>query len=356
MQQPSSTELLRVDNVTKVFNIRRGFATTQFHAVDEATFTLDEAKPEILSIAGESGSGKTTLARMLLAMDAATSGTLQYKGRDVGSLSRREKRAWFFKEVQPVFQDPFAAFSPLKQIDSYLFETVRNYNMASKAGAAEYVDKVLQEVGLSLAEIAGRYPNELSGGQAQRVAVARALITKPSLLIADEPVSMLDASLRMSIVNMFRRLKDSQGVSIVYITHDLATAYYSADRIAVMLRGWIVEMGPVENVLGDPLHPYTQNLKESIPRTDPDRVWEKSPSLAVMDSDEYMLTGCKFAGRCPHVQDICRQQAPNNYEVKGRMVKCFLYDEETVGAAGVARHVAGELPKADSGVAAATQQ
>ncbi len=343
--------LLRLEDVTKVFNIRRGFATTQFHAVDEATFTLDQAKPEILSIAGESGSGKTTLARMLLGMDKPTSGLLQYKGRDVSKLSRREKRNWFFREVQPVFQDPFAAFSPLKRIDSYLFETVNNYKMANKAGADAYVDEVLQEVGLSLAEIKGRYPNELSGGQAQRVAVARALITKPGLIIADEPVSMLDASLRMSIVNMFRNLKDSQGVSIVYITHDLATAYYSADRIAVMLRGWIVELGPVENVLGDPLHPYTQNLKESIPRTDPDRVWEESPSLAVMDSDEYMLTGCKFAGRCPHVQEICRHEVPDDYEAKGRTVKCFLYDEETVGAEGVARHVAGELPEADSGIA-----
>ena len=348
MPQPSKPALLQLEDVTKVFNIRRGFATSHFHAVDEASFTLDEAKPEILSIAGESGSGKTTLARMLLGMDTATSGLLQYKGRDVSKLSRKEKRAWFFKEVQPVFQDPFAAFSPLKRIDSYLFETVNNYGMAPKAGADQYVDDVLQEVGLSLAEIKGRYPNELSGGQAQRVAVARALITKPGLIIADEPVSMLDASLRMSIVNMFRRLKDSQGVSMIYITHDLATAYYSADRIAVMLRGWIVEMGPVEKVLGAPLHPYTQNLKDSIPRTDPDRAWETSPSLAVMDSDEYMLTGCKFATRCPHAQPICRQRVPGNYEAGGRMVKCFLYDEETVGAPGVAKHVAGNLPVADA--------
>ena len=353
MQQTSSndglsgTELLRVEDVTKIFNIRRGFATSQFHAVDEATFTLDDAKPEIFAIAGESGSGKTTLARMLLAMDAATSGILQYKGKDVGSLSRQEKRSWFFREVQPVFQDPFAAFSPLKRIDSYLFETVSNYQMATKADTDAYVDAVLQEVGLSLAEVRGRYPNELSGGQAQRVAVARALITKPSLIIADEPVSMLDASLRMSIVNMFRRLKRSQGVSIVYITHDLATAYYSADRIAIMLRGWIVELGPVEQVLGAPLHPYTQNLKNSIPRTDPDKAWETQGSLAVMDSDEYMLTGCKFANRCPHVQDICRRSPPGNYNVDGRMVKCFLYDEATVGADAVARHVAGELPAAE---------
>ncbi len=253
MPTTSEAQLVSAENVTKVFHLRQGLATTDFHAVDDATFTMSSDRPEILSIAGESGSGKTTLARMMLGMEKATFGALTYKGKDIGSLSKKEKRAWFYRQVQPVFQDPFAAFSPLNRIDSYLYETVKNYNMAPKAGADEYVDMVLQEVGLSLAEIKGRYPNELSGGQAQRVAVARALITKPSLIVADEPVSMLDASLRMSVINMFRRLKDTQGVSIVYITHDLATAFYSADRIAVMLRGWIVELGPVEHVLGAPL-------------------------------------------------------------------------------------------------------
>jgi peptide/nickel transport system ATP-binding protein len=278
MPTSSEMQLVHAENVTKVFHLRLGLATTNFHAVDEASFTMHADQPEILTIAGESGSGKTTLARMLLGMEKVTHGALTYKGKNVSSLSKREKRAWFYREVQPVFQDPFAAFSPLNRIDRYLFETVKNYRMAAKANADEYVDQVLQQVGLSLAEIKGRYPNELSGGQAQRVAVARSLITKPSLIVADEPVSMLDASLRMSVINMFRRLKDEQGVSIIYITHDLATAYYSADRIAVMLRGWIVELGPVENVLGAPLHPYTRNLKDSIPRADPDRKLNAPPA------------------------------------------------------------------------------
>ncbi|MBV7328208.1 ABC transporter ATP-binding protein [Chloroflexi bacterium TSY] len=247
-------------------------------------------------------------------------------------------------EVQPVFQDPFAAFSPLKRIDHYLYETVQNYKMASRSEVDDYINRTLTEVGLSLAEIKGRYPNELSGGQAQRVAVARALLTRPSLIVADEPVSMLDASLRMSIVNMFRRLKEEQKVSILYITHDLATAYYSADRIAVMLRGWVVELGPVEQVLGSPLHPYTQNLKESIPQADPDKVWEKKTNLAAMDSEEYLRSGCKFAGRCPHVMDVCREKVPSYYEADGRTVKCFLYDAETVGSNRVEQHIAGEIP------------
>lgn len=326
MQQQPSATLLDAADLTKVFNIRQGFSSRKFHAVDETTFSLATNKPEIFTIAGESGSGKTTLARMILGMEQPTAGVLSYKGRNVAELSRHEKRSWFFKEVQPVFQDPFATFSPLKRLDHYLYETVRNYKVIDKTGVDSYINDVLNQVGLSLVEIKGRYPNELSGGQAQRVSIARALITRPSLIVADEPVSMVDASLRMSIVNMFRKLKEDQRVSIVYITHDLATAYYAADRIAVMLRGWIVEMGPVGQVLGNPLHPYTQNLKQSIPQADPDHVWEDKVNLSEMESDEFSQTGCKFAGRCPAVMDICRKKIPPNYLREGRVVKCFLYE------------------------------
>lgn len=325
--QQANTELLNAGDLTKIFYLRQGFSSMEFHAVDAVNFTIDAQKPEIFAVVGESGSGKTTLSRMILSMDIPSEGTLQYKGQSIAKLSTKDKKEWFYKEVQPVFQDPFAAFSPLKRIDHYLYETVSNYKITNKKGADEYINSVLQEVGLTLAEVKGRYPNELSGGQAQRVAIARALITKPSLIVADEPVSMLDASLRMSIVNMFRSLKDNQGVSVIYITHDLATAYYAGDRIAVMLRGWIVEMGSVENVLGNPLHPYTQNLKYSIPKVDPDDVWEEKVSLAVDETDEYTRTGCKFAGRCPAAMDICHKKVPGNYQSEGRMVKCFLFDE-----------------------------
>lgn len=329
MQHPSNAELLRLENLTKIFSIRQGFSTQKFRAVDDANLSLEMRKPEIFTVAGESGSGKTTLARMILGMERPSNGVLRYKGRSVAELSRQEKRNWFFREVQPVFQDPFATFSPLRRIDHYLYETAYNYKITDRAGADAYIDRVLSEVGLTLNEIKGRYPNELSGGQAQRVSIARALITRPSLIVADEPVSMLDASLRMSIVNMFRQLKDNQQVSILYITHDLATAYYAADRIAVMLRGWIVEMGPVEQVLGKPLHPYTQNLKFSIPEADPDKVWTQKVNLAELDNEEYTRTGCKFAGRCPAVMDICRTHVPPNFNHDGRMVKCFLYENET---------------------------
>lgn len=328
MSQQSNKPLLKIADVSKVFYIREGFSSKEFHAVDSANVTIDADQPEILAVVGESGSGKTTLARMVLGMDSPSVGILQYKDRVLAELSDKEMRKWFYKEVQPVFQDPFAAFSPLKRIDHYLYETVRNYKMAVHRKEVEkYIDEVLQEVGLTFAEIKGRYPNELSGGQAQRVAIARALITKPSLIVADEPVSMLDASLRMSVVNMFRKLKEENEVSVIYITHDLATAYYAGDRVAVMLRGWIVEMGPAEEVLGNPLHPYTQNLKLSIPTVKSSEAWKEKVDLAVVETDEYTRTGCKFAGRCPAVMDICHDHIPPNIDAQGRTVKCFLYDD-----------------------------
>jgi peptide/nickel transport system ATP-binding protein len=186
-------------------------------------------------------------------------------------------------------------------------------------------------VGLSLDEIRQRYPHELSGGQIQRVSVARALISKPKLIIADEPVSMVDASLRMEIVNLFRQLRDEQRVSVIYITHDLATAYYISDRIAIMLRGYIVESGPVVDVLERPVHPYTQLLKESVPEPAPaERVsWAKHIALGTTEVKEYARIGCKFAGRCPHVMDICRKADPPDVQVGQQTAKCYLYSSQT---------------------------
>jgi peptide/nickel transport system ATP-binding protein len=326
MQHTLDQPLLEIDHLTRVFLSRQGLSVTRLEAVDDASLTLTAGKPEIYALAGESGSGKTTLARMVLGLERPTAGTLNYKGRSVGELSTRDKRTWFYKEVQPVFQDPFATFSPMKRIDSYLYETARNYKVAKGGDVDKRIDEALHVVGLTLAEVRGRYPNELSGGQAQRVSIARALVTRPSLLVADEPVSMLDASLRMSILNLFKDLRDKEGVAVLYITHDLATAYYTADRIGVMLRGWIVETGPVERVLGSPLHPYTQLLKSSVPQADPDKAWSAEPTLAPRPVTFPVGRGCKFAARCPKVMDRCRFEVPANYEAEGRSVKCFLYE------------------------------
>jgi peptide/nickel transport system ATP-binding protein len=319
----ADTHLLRLENVTRTFTTRRGLAVSRFQAVDGASFTLPSDRHEILAVAGESGSGKTTLARMILGLVEPSAGSIFFKGRDVTRLGARERRSWFRREAQAIFQDPFATFNPLRTVDSYLHETARNFRVAAPQQQNDRIDGALHTVGLSLTDVRGRYPNELSGGQLQRVSIARALITGPSLLVADEPVSMLDASLRMSIVNLFRGLKRQQ--SVIYITHDLATAYYAADRVAVMLRGWIVEQGPVDRVLGSPRHPYTQVLKTSVLEPDPARKADGPVAVSVSETEDYLRTGCRFAGRCPRVMDVCRSTVPADSEVDGRVVKCHLY-------------------------------
>jgi peptide/nickel transport system ATP-binding protein len=197
----------------------------------------------------------------------------------------------------------------------------------NKQEAIKLIDEKLKAVGLAYSDFAGKYPSEFSGGQLQRISIARALLTNPTLLIADEPVSMVDASLRMSIVNLFKKLKEDFGMSVLYITHDLATAYYVSDRIAIMFRGNIVEMGTVEQVLMNPRHPYTQLLRDSIPEADPNRRWNGRVKLNETEKAEYLKQGCRFAGRCPLVMDICRQQVPPDIQVEGVLVKCFKYAE-----------------------------
>jgi len=256
--------LLAVEEVVRTYS-RGVFARRRFAAVDGVSFELSSEQPEIFTIVGESGSGKTTLARMILGMLAPSAGTIRFRGTDLSAVHGRRARLAFMREVQPVFQNPFEAFNPMKRVDRYLFATARR--MSGRSGddaVSEAAERALKSVGLSLAEVRGRFPHELSGGQLQRVAIARALIPRPRLLVADEPVSMIDASLRASIVNLLRDLRDRLGVSIIYITHDLATAYYISDRILIMRQGRAVESGRARAVLDNPQHPYSQLLKRSV--------------------------------------------------------------------------------------------
>ncbi|MDR3471637.1 MAG: ABC transporter ATP-binding protein [Devosia sp.] len=259
------TRLLEVDRVVKQFPVGGLLARRHIEAVSDVSFALEKEKPEIFTIIGESGSGKTTLARMILGLETPSSGQIRFAGKPVsGHLPRRERLA-FMAAVQPVFQNPFEAFNPLKRVDRYLASTAQRFcNARSQDEIDAAMDGALQKVGLSLAEVEGRFPHELSGGQLQRVAIARALIPNPPLLIADEPVSMVDASLRMSIVNLLKTLRDDFGVSVIYITHDLATAYYISDRLIIMQKGKVVEMGPARVVLDAPEHPYSRLLKASV--------------------------------------------------------------------------------------------
>ena len=265
-------DLLSLSHVTKVY--RQGGMLSRRHitAVRDVSLTLGE-EPEILSIVGESGSGKSTIAAMILGQTAPTEGSLNFRGRPVAVHGKVERRA-FMREVQPVLQNPFEAFNPLKRVDRYLFETARNFapdgKRPSRAEVERMADAALAHIGLTLAEVKGRFPHELSGGQLQRTAIARALIPQPRLLVADEPVSMVDASLRMAIVNLFSQLKKELGLSIIYITHDLATAYYISDRIIIMKKGEIVEEGGARAVLDNPQHPYSRALKEAVLSASPD--------------------------------------------------------------------------------------
>jgi peptide/nickel transport system ATP-binding protein len=321
-------KLLDMRHVTRSFHVGGLFNGTTLVAVNDVSFSLEKDRPEIFTIAGESGSGKTTLSRMLLRDIEPSTGAIFFEGRNVAAIRKRTEFKAFMKKVQPVFQNPFETFNPLRRVAEYLFDTAINFGSAGdRKSAEETAEKALRLVGLSLEELSRRYPHELSGGQIQRISVARSLISKPSLILADEPVSMVDASLRMTIVNLFKKLRDEEGVSVIYITHDLATAYYISNRIAIMLRGSVVEMGPVEAVLDKPLHPYTRLLKESVPAPVPvnRESWAKRIGLSTTEIKEYNRQGCKFSGRCPNLTAQCTCTDPPDFEVDGRIVKCYLY-------------------------------
>ncbi len=315
--------LLEVSELTKRFSVGNLIVRTTLTAVDNISFYIKPA--EIFTLAGESGCGKTTTAKIIIGFEESTSGVISHNGKQ----QTRNTKPWITENVQAIFQDPFSTFNPLRTVDSYFHETVQNFRLAnSKQEAIDRIDKKLRLVGLTYQDFAGKYPNEFSGGQLQRISIARALLTDPKLIIADEPVSMVDASLRMSIVNLFKQLRDELGVSILYITHDLATAYYVSDRIAIMFRGNIVEMGSVDQVLMNPRHPYSQLLRDSIPQADPRKRWATTVTLAELEQQEYLRQGCRFAGRCPVVMDVCKHVVPADIYIDNVLVKCHKYSNE----------------------------
>jgi ABC-type oligopeptide transport system ATPase subunit len=253
--------LLELRNVGRIYASGGLLSRRRVHAVNDVSFAIAADKPEIFTIIGESGSGKTTLARMILNIVPPSAGTIRFRGKPLNIVLHRVRRLEFMRQVQPIFQNPFEAFNPLKHVDRYLFMTARRF---ASGDVEQGADWALRQVGLSLAEVSRRFPHELSGGQLQRIAIARALISSPALIVADEPVSMVDASLRISIVNLFASMRDLLGVSIVYITHDLATAYTISDRIIIMRHGDVVEAGDARAVLDHPQHPYSILLKSAV--------------------------------------------------------------------------------------------
>jgi peptide/nickel transport system ATP-binding protein len=304
-----------------------------FTALDNLTFRLSDSVPSTTAVAGESGSGKTTFARMVLGFIAPTKGHVLYRGRDISRLSGTERQD-FRREVQPIFQDPFDVFNPFYRIDHVLTVPVRRFKLASsKAEARRLIEDALSRVGLRPQDTLGRFPHELSGGQRQRIMVARAVLLRPKLIMADEPVSMVDASLRATILDELRTLNRELGISIVYITHDLTTAYQICDNIVILYQGTVAEAGSVDRVIRNPKHPYTQILVSSIPLTDRSRPWGGEELKIPESSAGRVSTGCRFAPRCPHVMEECWSNPPPKFQVDAdRITACFLYKDRPVSA------------------------
>ena len=323
-----SKNILELKNVTKIF--KRG-RHGQVIAVDNVTFTLREGKSTMVAIAGESGSGKSTLALLMMGQHLPTSGTVSYLGQDFAQMSRGESRV-LRREIQPIYQDPYGAYNPFYKVDHILHMPIKHYDLAkSDQEADDMIAEALELVGLRPEETLGRYPFALSGGQRQRLMVARALICKPKVIMADEPVSMVDASLRATILSSLQALNRQFGIDVVYITHDLTTAYQICNNILIMYSGAVVEAGAVEKVIQAPKHPYTQLLTSSIPLPDIDARWvdidnDQDPALLFSPRE---TTGCRFAPRCPHALEKCWNQEPGIYLPDDhRSVSCFLYEDQ----------------------------
>ncbi len=314
--------LLEVRGVSKNFRIGGMLRGKKMTAVDNVSLKIEEGKPVILSIVGESGCGKSTLCKMILKLHTPDGGEIILNGKNYADKKGYDDRQ-FKLDVQPIFQNPYESFSPRKAVDTYLYNTALKLGIAKNMEEAEKkADEALKSVGLSLAVVKGKYSAQFSGGELQRVSIARALITRPKLIIADEPVAAIDASMKMNIVNLFKELKDKYNISFIYITHDLSTAYYVSDYIATLYRGGLIEYGPAKELMDYPAHPYTELLMEAVPRVG-DK-WNQEYVMPDIESKEYALTCCKFAPRCPYATDKCRQEKPGITELyDGRCVYCF---------------------------------
>ena len=319
-------DLLELKGVTKIYT-RGLLSKTATTALADISLILDEDKPTILTVAGESGSGKTTLAMLLLGFITPSAGQIFYKGQDISKL-KGDERMTFRREVQAVFQDPFAVFNPFYTVDHLLSVPIKRFKLAhSKKEARDLMDAALHAVGLDPNDVLGRYPHQISGGQRQRINVARALVLKPKLLVADEPVSMVDASLRASILETLRDLQKTFKVSIIYITHDLTTAFHIANSIVVLYRGSVMEAGDVDTVIKSPQHPYTRLLIDSIPWPDINRRWGETEIKAKeMDYTE-QSQGCKFLARCPFSFWPCKDPTPLFRLSEHQAAACFLFEE-----------------------------
>lgn len=332
--------ILQVSNLRKLYPVSRGIAgfirrqpRRYVHALDDVSFSLQQG--EILGLVGESGSGKTTVAMNVMGLIEPTSGNVFFNGQNMRDLTHGKNRLKLRREVQMVFQDPYEALNPRQKVFNIVAEPLEVHGLASsQEDKVEKVKAALSDAGLKPPEkYFDRYPEELSGGQRQRVVIAGALILNPKLLVADEPVSMLDVSIRAEILSLLRELRDKRGISILYITHDLATAGFFTDRIAVMYLGRIVETGPTSQVLTNPQHPYTRALLSVMPVPNPRRRRQRQILHGEIPNPIDLPTGCRFHPRCPDAIARCHQVDPQLEAVVGEQcAACIRLNEIRVKA------------------------
>ena len=295
------------------------------HAVDDVSFVLRPGR--VTALVGESGSGKSTVARLLARLYDPTSGTVLFEGGDAARLRRRHDVLHYRSQVQMIFQDPFGSLNPVKTVRHHLERPLRIHRIVPSGQIDGRVIELLETVGLVPAdEVAAKYPHELSGGQRQRVAIARVLAVEPKVILADEPTSMLDVSIRIGILNLMLKLKEEHDIAFLYVTHDLASARYIADDILVMYAGQVVERGPAERVLAEPLHPYTRLLIDAAPdpaaalvgkRIEP----RKGLAAAAVDPPD----ACRFVARCPLAVAACSTSTPELVEARpGQAARCHV--------------------------------
>jgi len=321
----SSVPLLEVDGLSKNFALRGLWSRKTLHAVDDVSFTI--GRREIVALVGESGSGKSTIARLLALVYKASSGEMRFEGQLISALRGRSDKRAFRGHVPMVFQDPYSSINPAHRVSHGILRAIKLHRPdIPRSGRDAEALRIMDSVGLRPgAEMLSKYPYELSGGQRQRVGFAQALALRPKLILADEPVSMLDVSIRVGVLNLMAELRAREDVSILYITHDLASARYIADRVIVMYAGHIVEVGPTEQVLAAPRHPYTRLLLSAVP--DPRAPGESSGPADAAEAPRVIdpAPGCRFEPRCPYAIDECRRVTPQLGEVAaGQFAACHV--------------------------------
>lgn len=313
-------EILSVQNLTKYFVNKGIFSSSKIvKAVDGVSLSLK--KGEVLVLAGESGSGKTTISRLILRAIEPDAGAVFFDGTKITKENLDKLRM----QCQIIYQDPYAAINPRMKVSDIIMEPLQIHKIGTASERKKMVLDTLHEVRLEPAEVIyEKYPHMLSGGQRQRVVLARALVTKPKIIIADEPVSMLDVSVRAEILELMRELQEKHGISYIYITHDLSTARYLGQRIAILYLGKIVEVGPINDVLYHPRHPYTQALIDAISEPNPNNLYQEKKIRINEPSDIDVYLGCRFRSRCPYAIEKCKEEPTLDEVEKNRLAACFV--------------------------------